>query len=181
MRMLLSPQLRPEPLPPVITVTRKLCVYGDFAVGKTSLTRRFVENVFSEHYHTTVGVKIDTKQLVLPDANRVKLVIWDLAGEARMAGITQSYLRMSQGLLLVADGTRPATLQAALDLHQAMIEPRPPTVLLLNKADLASEWQLNDSVLQGCADRFLAVYRTSAKTGKNVEQAFETLARGMLG
>ncbi len=60
---------------------KKICLLGDFAVGKTSLVARFVNNQFSEKYLTTVGVKMDTKLIAVNDNLSVKLIIWDIAGE----------------------------------------------------------------------------------------------------
>ncbi|MDH3434076.1 MAG: GTP-binding protein, partial [Gammaproteobacteria bacterium] len=61
--------------------TSKVCIVGDFAVGKTSIAERFVNNHFSESYLTTIGVKIDTKLIEVPDLGvSHKLVIWDIAG-----------------------------------------------------------------------------------------------------
>ena len=54
---------------------KKICLIGGFAVGKTSLVARFVKSIFSEKYHTTLGVKID-KKIVGTAAGKVKLMIW---------------------------------------------------------------------------------------------------------
>ncbi|NIN82585.1 MAG: GTP-binding protein, partial [Pseudomonas stutzeri] len=63
--------------------TSKVCVVGDFAVGKTSVVERFVSNQFSEKYLSTVGVKIDTKEIEHEDRQvSHKLVIWDVAGSS---------------------------------------------------------------------------------------------------
>ena len=65
---------------------------GSFAVGKTSLIRRFVESIYSEAYHTTVGVKID-KRVVRHNDSEVTLVLWDLYGEDEFQKMRWSYLR----------------------------------------------------------------------------------------
>ena len=88
---------------------KKICMLGGFAVGKTSLVRRFVQSIFSETYLTTVGVKIDKKSVVLSDKT-VDLILWDLAGEDDIGSFRLSYVRGASGLVLVADGTRAATL-----------------------------------------------------------------------
>ena len=91
--------------------TKKICVLGDFAVGKTSTVARVVHNVFSDKYLTTVGVKIDT-YVYEPEgagAKPMKLVIWDIAGTDRFNAVEYSYLRGASGYLLVVDGTRPDT------------------------------------------------------------------------
>ncbi len=46
-------------------VQKKICLLGAFAVGKTSLVTQFVDSIFSDKYHTTVGVRIEKKALSL--------------------------------------------------------------------------------------------------------------------
>lgn len=94
-------------------ISRKICMLGAYAVGKTSLVRKFVHGVFSEKYLTTIGAKIDKKELVV-DGTELTLVLWDLAGEDGFEKVRLSYLRGSSGYLLVVDGTREASLQTAI-------------------------------------------------------------------
>src|SRR5262249_60783243 len=91
---------------------KKICMLGGFSVGKTSLVKRYVESVFSEAYLTTVGVKIDKKIVDLGE-RAVNLILWDVAGEDDVSTVKMSYLRGSAGYVLVADGTRPSTLEVA--------------------------------------------------------------------
>jgi len=116
---------------------KKICMLGGFSVGKTSLVKRYVQSVFSETYLTTVGVKIDKKTVDLSD-RIVNLILWDLAGEDDINSLRMTNLRGAAGYVLVADGTRPSTLDVALSLHkrvEADFGPL-PFVLLLNKSDL---------------------------------------------
>ena len=87
---------------------KKICMLGGFAVGKTSLVRRFVQSIFSDTYLTTVGVKIDKKSVALPDKT-VDLILWDLAGEDDIGSFRVSNVRGATGLVLVVDG-KPAPL-----------------------------------------------------------------------
>jgi len=159
------------------TLQKKICMLGAFSVGKTSLVKRFVESVFSETYLTTVGVKIDKKTVEL--SNRiVNLILWDLAGEDDISSLRMSYLRGSAGYLLVADGTRPSTLEVALSLRQRVeVEFGPlPFVLLLNKNDLREEWAIRDEEVEGLRRDGWWVRPTSARTGEGVDDAFGALA-----
>src|SRR6266550_2566922 len=99
------------------TLQKKICMLGGFSVGKTSLVKRYVQSVFSESYLTTVGVKIDKKSVDL-SGRTVNLILWDVAGEDDVASIRMSYVRGSSGYVLVADGTRPSTLEVALSLKE---------------------------------------------------------------
>ena len=73
-------------------IQKKICLLGGFAVGKTSLIRRFVTGMFSELYHTTIGVTIEKKTLLVGDQD-VTLMIWDLYGEDDFQNMRESYLR----------------------------------------------------------------------------------------
>lgn len=159
-------------------VQKKVCMLGAFAVGKTSLVARSVRSVFSEKYHTTLGVKIDKKPLQLGE-KIVELVLWDLAGEDDFHQVRTSYLRGAAGCMLVVDGTRRATLETALQLRQRMVDALGdiPCALLLNKVDLRDAWELNaQDEAELMAQGFLVI-QTSAKTNVGVEEAFTTLAQ----
>jgi small GTP-binding protein len=156
---------------------KKVCMLGAFSVGKTSLVRRYVESIFSDAYLTTVGVKID-KKTVEVSGQPVALILWDIAGEDEVSMVRMSYLRGAAGYLLVADGTRAATLEVARSLRArvaAELGPLPFT-LLVNKADLAEAWAVSDGELDALRAGGWSVLRTSAKTGESVEDAFRELA-----
>ena len=125
---------------------KKICMLGGFSVGKTSLVKRYVQSIFSETYLTTVGVKIDKKTVDLSD-RIVNLILWDLAGEDDINTFRMTNMRGAAGYVLVADGTRPSTLDVALSLRQRVeAEYGPlPFVLLLNKSDLKEQWAIGDA------------------------------------
>lgn len=155
----------------------KICILGDFAVGKTSTVERFVNNHFSEKYLTTIGVKIDTKEISLPDNVILKLIIWDTAGTDEFGELQFAYLRGASGYILVADGTRPQTINSVIGFKE-QAEARygeVPIVFLLNKSDLQHTWEVSNEQQQWLRESFNEVYVTSAKTGDNVADAIETL------
>ena len=156
---------------------RKVCMLGDFGVGKTSLVARFVRNTFSDQYLTTVGVKVDSKEMRLADGGALKLVLWDIAGKSALDALNMSYLRGASGLMLIADGTREATLRAALDLlmQSRSMLPDAKAVLLINKLDVIERWEVAPTTLAEVR-RTLPVFETSARFGDGVEQAFAELA-----
>jgi small GTP-binding protein len=161
---------------------RKICLLGDFAVGKSSLVARYVRNTFSDKYLTTVGVKVDSKRVELSPQQAVKLVVWDLAGKAELDSLNRSYIRGAHGLLLVADGTREATLRAALYLLMQSQKQLPgiPVVLMINKLDLIDRWEISASDILRLQES-LPTFRSSAMDGEGVEAAFAELARRTLG
>lgn len=161
---------------------RKICMLGDFAVGKTSLVGRYVRSTFSDKYLTTVGVKVDSKRVELDDGTAVKLVLWDLAGKSELDSLNRSYIRGAHGLVLVADGTREASLRAALYLLMQSQKQLPgaPVVLLVNKLDLIDRWEVSASDITRL-QQSLPTFRTSAMDGEGVEAAFAELARRVFG
>jgi small GTP-binding protein len=163
------------------SIQKKVCMLGGFSVGKTSLVKRYVESIFSEAYLTTVGVKIDRKTVDL-SGRIVNLILWDLAGEDDIASLRMSYLRGAAGYVLVADGTRPSTLDVALSLR-ARVEAdygSLPFVLLLNKNDLRAQWAIDDDDIAGLRSNGWWVQASSARTGEGVEDAFTDLAVRLL-
>lgn len=162
-------------------ISKKVCMLGGFAVGKTSLVARFVHGVFSEKYLTTIGVKID-KKTVRVEQEDVDLVVWDIYGEDDYQRLRVSYLRGASGLLLVADGTRRDTLDIAKGLRLTARDHlgTVASVLVVNKADLSASWEISPDELEALRSQGWIVLETSAKTGDGVEQAFAALTTQML-
>jgi small GTP-binding protein len=159
---------------------KKVCMLGGTGVGKTSLVSQFVNSIFSDKYLTTVGVKIDKKTVPI-GSDEINLMLWDIYGEDEFQSVRDSYLRGASGYLLVADGTRHATLDTATNLQQQAesVVGRVPFQLLLNKSDLDTQWEVDERALWKLADRGWLVVKTSAKTGVGVDDAFAKLARAM--
>lgn len=162
-------------------IQKKLCMLGSFAVGKTSLVGRFVRQMFSERYMTTVGVRIDKKELMIAD-QEVKLILWDLHGEDQFQRLQMSYLRGASGCVFVADGTSRQTLRELASLHRRVVEHLGPLpyVLALNKADLLDQWEVGGDDLAPWVETGALIHRTSAKTGQEVEAMFRSIALAMV-
>ncbi len=154
---------------------------GAFGVGKTSLVARFVRSIFSDKYLTTLGVKIDKKTVTI-DGREMMLMLWDLAGEDALTQIKPTQLSGASGYILVADGCRAATLQAAIDL-QSRVEAQLgsiPFTCVVNKADLRESWEVHAAALEALTARGWTFLLTSAKTGEGVEALFQELAGRLL-
>ena len=157
-------------------IQKKVCMLGGFAVGKTSLVHRFVSDVFDERYLTTVGVRIEKKDVEAGDRS-LRLLLWDLHGEDRFQFVQPSYMRGSAGFIIVVDGTRPDTVAVADDLRARALDTvgEVPCLVLVNKADLA----LTVGVDELCQKFSVPVLATSAKTGAGVNEAFVHLAAAL--
>jgi small GTP-binding protein len=162
-------------------IQKKICMVGVFATGKTSLVQRYVYSIFSDRYLSTVGVKIDRKEIQVADQN-VILLLWDLEGRDGARDVNASYIRGAHGVIYVVDGTRRETLDGMYEIHTKVKGSlgEIPSVVAMNKTDLANEWQLKSSDEKALNERGLHRIRTSAKTGDGVEEVFRWVAEATL-
>ncbi len=159
-------------------IQKKVSMLGDFAVGKTSLVRRYVEDRFDDKYLSTIGVKVSRKVVSIGE-NDLHLLLWDLAGGDDFRHMGASYLRGSAAALIVCDLTRPETLDVCKEYidQLASISPQASSVLVGNKSDLVNERTIDDQALIQVASTYnIPSILTSAKTGESVEEAFKILA-----
>ena len=169
-----------------VSVKKKICLLGAFAVGKTSLFERFVNNRFDEKYLTTIGVKVSQK--ILPPIQKQQdgqmiqhtFLIWDIAGLDKFDRVALNYFRGAAGALAVADLTRPETIDDLNAYCQKFLSVNPcaTVVVLGNKRDI---FQRDTKTLQNL-QKTAAAYSTesiltSAKTGEQVENAFLLLSK----
>jgi small GTP-binding protein len=171
-------------------ISKKICMIGDFSVGKTSLIRRYLDRQFSDHYLSTIGVKISRKELNFStlDAGETicQLMIWDIEGRTEFQSITPSYVAGAKGAIIVADLNRSDTIehiQEHLDLILSINPGDIAIAIALNKSDTVSQ-ESTQSIVDSLrlTQRYAVrqVYITSAKTGDAVEEMFEWLARRLL-
>jgi len=173
------------------TISKKMCMVGDFSVGKTSLIRQFVDRQFSDQYLSTVGVKISRKMVELrseerPETANVQLLIWDIEGHTKFKAIAPSYLRGAAGVMLVADLTRQETIEHLLEHLNLFlsVNPEGKIIVALNKSDLVGESQLQNltrCVPPEVSETAVEIYQTSAKMGDYVDEIFQKLAGQMVG
>jgi len=158
-------------------IQKKLVLLGAPGVGKTSLVRRFVESLFDDKYLTTIGVKVDKKQIKVNGVDLL-MMLWDVAKAEEKFSVPSSYVRGAAGILVVIDGTRPQTVGTAADLIDQVRRDvgALPAVIVLNKTDLVDQWKIGDADLEPVRAGARAIVRASAKTGAGVEEAFRAIA-----
>jgi len=179
-------------------VKKKVVLLGDSAVGKTSLIKRFVLDIFEDSYIATIGSKVTRKELKIPRPDKtvdLTLMIWDLIGREGYTAFHARTFAGVHGAILVADLTRLETLET-LERYWIpalfKVVENVPLVFAANKSDRMKEAEWKPEVLADVAGRYndgltsvlpasrLTTYTTSAKTGENVERAFESLGHLML-
>jgi len=112
----------------------------------------------------------------------VTLLLWDLEGRDGSRDITPSYIRGAHGIIYVADGTRPETLEQLSGIRKLVTDAvgEIPSIIALNKVDLKEQWKLSASDEQSAGGAGAHRLRTSAKTGEGVEAAFHWLAEATM-
>ena len=162
-------------------IKKKVVMLGSFAVGKTSLVQQFVNSIFSEKYQTTIGVKIDQKNVNI-DGQDINLLLWDIHGNDDYQKVKPAYLMGSSGCFVVIDGTRRASLDVANELIETVNKtvPQAIIIILINKLDLKDDWDINDDDINELKSRGFIVMQTSAKTNNSVDEAFDIIAKLMI-
>lgn len=165
----------------------KVCLVGEAAVGKTSLIRRFVKDGFDDRYVTTLGAKVSKKeiQVEIPERDliiQMDMVIWDIMGEKGVRDLLkEAFFHGAQGILAVCDITRYSTLRELDDWVQSVynVVGEISVVYTINKVDLKDEVMVlfEEKEVTMAAQAFDAPhFYASAKTGSNVQIAFQSLA-----
>lgn len=165
----------------------KITILGDAAVGKTSLINQFVEKSFKEDYKPTLGANIIRKDVMVNKINaRVRLIMWDLAGQEKYNVIRSMYFQGCVGALLVYDVTRQGTFETIeskwLKDFKKYVKKEGAYVLIGNKIDLGQERVVSTEEGGKLAKSIEAsdYIETSAKIGENVEIAFQNLVNQIL-
>jgi len=162
-------------------VSKKICVIGQFAVGKTSLVRRYVLDEFSHDYQATLGVNIykysDTVGYPPGGETALNQIIWDIEGGDTNPQKTGTYIQGAAGALIVGDITRAETIAAMADHARLFQSLRPgrPFAFALNKIDLLDEQPPPDIDEQLDKEFGADVIRTSAAEGTAVPELFRRL------
>ncbi len=164
-----------------MSVQKKVMVLGAIGVGKTSLSNRLVSNKFETNYKATIGVDLYTADLQGSGQEHadMRLILWDTDGDFGMSIFSTIYMRGAAAAILVADATRPNSIDKMRQLLLGFRETAPgrPCSVFINKVDLLGASARPD--LMGTEAEADTVCWTSAKTGENVVESFHALARAI--
>jgi small GTP-binding protein len=167
---------------------RKKCILiGDTAVGKTSLIRRLVVDIFDDKYITTIGTKVTVKDMQIAidqELVYLKFQIWDILGQKGYTNLYHSSFQGAHGVLFVADITRMETFHSIETYwipHVQEIIGNVPFIILANKSDLIKDIEFKTNELEEFVSKYdVPYFLTSAKNGENVNKAFNSLGTKML-
>ncbi|RQM28844.1 hypothetical protein B5M09_008327 [Aphanomyces astaci] len=158
----------------------KVLVLGDAATGKTSIIKRYVHNVFSEHHKTTIGVDFALKPVTVQNTT-LRLQLWDIAGQEHFRALNRVYYKDALGALVVYDLSRQDTFESVVVL--CAVEERnryQSRVAQPQAADLAGEVD-HEFMNDFCeTNGFAGWFATSAKDNKNIDEANKALVAAVL-
>ncbi|MFX0071694.1 MAG: Rab family GTPase [Candidatus Hermodarchaeota archaeon] len=164
--------------------TFKIVIFGDAGCGKTTLTQRYLTNLFVSDSKMTIGVDFEVKSLEI-DEKKVKLQIWDFGGEERFRFLLPTYVKGANGGLFMYDITNYSSLAHVDDwlmVIKKKIENLFPILVVGGKADLADQREVDSQeAIEISKSRDLdAFIECSSRSGENVDTSFEALTRLML-
>ena len=157
----------------------QLLIIGDMTVGKTSILTRFTENKFSQNYLATVGLDFFTKDVDFTNPNRrVRIKIWDSAGQERFRSLTQSFFRNANGIIIVYDISNIESFENLKywiqSINTQLGQNEIKTIVIGNKVDLTREVKKEDAE-NFCKEKGFKYFEVSAKNGNGIKEAINYL------
>ena len=165
------------------SITFKILTIGESGVGKTCILRRFVEDKFLKNHLATIGIDFKTKTLNINN-QEIKLKIWDTAGQERFRNITTQYYKGADGIVLVYDVTDEASFDKIKDwMDQILSNTNKDEICLIllgNKCDIEKRSISYEQGKTLANELQVNFFETSAQTGQNIKDAFETLTADIM-
>ena len=159
----------------------KVVLAGEGAVGKTTLTQRFLTGEFIGDTLMTLGVAFYVHKVKIEN-EEITLQIWDLGGQEqfRSMGVFDRYIKGANGVILAFDLTRMRTLLSLSEWKELINNNAGniPVILIGTKADLENEIKVSENMITKAKEELSVenYFETSSLTGKNVVNAFNEIA-----
>ena len=157
----------------------KILLLGDSSVGKTCFLMRYTDNTYQEIHMSTIGIDNKFKDVELEDGKKVKIQIWDTAGQDRFRSITRNYYKGANGIVLIFDVTNKKSYENVKNWVKQIkeeVSSRVTIILVANKIDDVNHRivtkEEGEKIANECG---LMFFECSAKTGENIEHAFNEL------
>lgn len=165
----------------------KICVFGDGGVGKTTLIRRFLTRIFEKDIKMTIGADFSVKKVNVEN-KQVTLRIWDFAGEERFRVLLPSFAKGADGGIFMFDITRYSSIKdindwlSIFEYFVSETQNKIPIIMVGGKSDLKEKRSVETEEAKALADRLdlEGYFECSSKTGENVEEIFEFIAKKMI-
>jgi len=167
----------------------KIIVVGNSGTGKTSFVNKWIKDTFDEAYKATIVSEFSFKVIEYKDKS-YKIQLWDLAGMDQNICITKIFSKDSHGCIVLSDITNEKTLQECIKWKNTVDETTKflddtniPAILVRNKVDLLENNNIDDEdmIKDFCEkNKFLRCFKTSAKTGTNIEEAMNFLISNII-
>ena len=160
----------------------KYIIIGDSAVGKSNLLLQYAHNKFNDDYQATIGVEFGAKNITVN--NKIyRIQIWDTAGQENFRSITRAYYKNSVCAMVVYDITNKDTFNNVQTWIEDCKNQSPKTIFMVlvgNKNDLEDKRQVKyEDGMELANKNGMMFYETSAKSGFNVEEIFNSSAKAI--
>lgn len=160
----------------------KLLITGSLGTGKTAITERFTNNRFNSVHNSTIGVDFSSVLTTVNNTDRIKIHLWDTAGNRAFGPIINSYYRGVAGFVIVFDITKRESYDAINYWYNQIIDHSDneniPILLVGNKCDLTSKRKVSYEEASLVANTLNMIYfETSAKDDKNIYESFLSLIK----
>jgi len=163
----------------------KILTLGETQVGKTSIVLRYSEDKFNYNKIATIGIDFKIK-IIRKGNEKIKVSIYDTAGQERFQNIVKHYYKGANGVLLIYDITKRDTFKK-LDFWIEDLKENADNIdnlfiyLIGNKNDMEEKREVSfQEATDFAKDKQLPYIEVSAKTGNNIKKLFDEVIKGAM-
>jgi len=157
----------------------KMVFLGDTSVGKSCISSRYIRNEFYEFQEPTIGAAFLSKTININNKD-IRLDVWDTAGQERYRSLAPMYYRGAHGAFIVYDVTNHDSFIGAQTWINELNKKASHCIILLlgNKYDLKKNIKISEEEINKfCETNNIKHIYVSAKTGENIEEAFNYIIK----